>query len=92
MVDIFFISIAPHGQKLGDDFSFDIEKNNENIIKINENIKQICDELGCTYVDIHSSLLDSNGYLSVEYSDDGLHLNENGYAIWTSILKPLLEK
>ena len=51
MVDIFFVSIVPHGQKLGDDFPFDIEKNNENIIKINENIKQICDELSCTYVD-----------------------------------------
>ena len=91
-VDIFFVSIAPHGQKLGEDFPLDIKKNNENIIKLNENIKQICDELGCTYVDIHSSLLDQNGDLSVEYTDDGLHLNKNGYAIWTSILKPLLEK
>ena len=59
---------------------------------INEEIQKLCNEFGCTYIDLHSNLLDENGYLRKNLSDDGIHLNANGFEIWTSLLKPYLNK
>jgi putative heme-binding domain-containing protein len=45
------------------------------------------------FVDVASPLLGDDGKPRRElFVDDGLHLNEKGYTIWTSMLKPLLEK
>ena len=44
------------------------------------------------FVDIVKPMLGSDGKPRPElFKDDGLHVNEKGYALWTSILKPLLE-
>ena len=29
-------------------------------------------------------------YLIEKYSDDGIHLNHNGFVVWSAILKPML--
>ena len=43
------------------------------------------------FVDVGSPILDSDGHTRRDlFMDDGLHLNAEGYKIWTSILKPLL--
>lgn len=45
------------------------------------------------FVDVATPLLGLDGKPRQElFADDGLHLNDQGYAIWASILKPLLEK
>jgi lysophospholipase L1-like esterase len=44
------------------------------------------------YVDIVKPMLGSDGKPRPElFKDDGLHVNDKGYALWASILKPLLE-
>jgi lysophospholipase L1-like esterase len=44
------------------------------------------------YVDMHPGLLGDDGQPKRElYRDDGLHLNDAGYAIWAARLRPLLE-
>ena len=41
------------------------------------------------YLDLHSKLLSSTGEARPEiYRSDGLHLNSEGYTLWTSILRP----
>jgi len=43
------------------------------------------------YVDTFTPMLDSQGIPRKDLlRDDGLHLNDQGYAIWNAILKPLL--
>ena len=41
------------------------------------------------FLDSNKSLKDENGYLRLEYcsSDDGIHINENGYKIWINELR-----
>jgi len=46
-----------------------------------------------TYVDIDAPMIGEDGEPRAElFKDDGLHLNEDGYALWTSIIRPYLEE
>lgn len=41
----------------------------------------------CAYIDIHSPMLDPTGMPNASlYSEDGLHMNASGYALWRTIL------
>lgn len=47
---------------------------------------------GLFFLDTASALLDENGASREElFIDDKLHLNADGYAVWTSIIRPELE-
>lgn len=65
---------------------------NEKINYINEQMKKYCEENDITYLDVHSLLIDSNGDLDANYTEDGLHLNDNGYDVITEYLKPYVEE
>jgi hypothetical protein len=45
------------------------------------------------FIDVFTPMLDKDGGLRPElFIRDGLHLNEKGYALWVSIIKPVLDK
>ena len=90
-VDLCVVSIIPQNQDIEAYSDLNAEKNNNTILIINEEIKKLCGEYGCTYIDLHSNLLDENGYLRKECSDDGLHLNSKGFEIWAALLKPIFK-
>ena len=58
------------------------------IVEVNSRLKTLCEQRGCTYIDLHTPLADSEGKLSTEYSNDGLHLTGKGYILWRDIVKP----
>lgn len=89
--EVFVMSILPENKLLEQSSTVDVDKNNENIKKLNIQIKSLAESLDYTYVDLFSLTVDDNGYLRSDYSDDGLHLNNRGYEVWTSLLKPYLE-
>lgn len=46
---------------------------------------------GVTFVDVNTPLLNEDGSVNNGYFEqDLLHVNREGYAIWTSVLKPML--
>lgn len=55
---------------------------------LNEWIKAYAARTGHTYLDYHSAMTDEKGFLRDELSDDGLHPNDNGYAV----MAPLAEQ
>ena len=59
--------------------------------EINQSISSFTTEFGYTYVDLFSSVADENERLIAGYSDDGLHLNANGFAVWANVIKPYLQ-
>ena len=65
-------------------------RSNELIKAINEDIKKICKENNVTYINTYDLLIDEDGNLKDEYSNDGLHLTEKGYDVVTSKIKPYL--
>lgn len=46
---------------------------------------------GVTFVDVNSAILNPDGSVNNDYFEsDLLHVNREGYRVWTSVLKPLL--
>ena len=62
------------------------ERDNDSIKKINENIKDYCKKNDYTYIDLYSELDDEDGNFSKDYTEDGLHPNDLGYAKISQIL------
>ncbi len=66
----------------------------DEIKEANQLIKDDLEELGnVTYVDVWPAMLDEQGEPRKElFADDGLHMNEKGYEVWTELVTPLVEK
>jgi lysophospholipase L1-like esterase len=60
----------------------------EKILELNAWIKKYAAEQGHVYLDYFSAMVDEQGLLKKELSEDGLHPNTAGYAV----MAPLAEK
>lgn len=63
----------------------------EHIQAVNEGLKRLGAKEHITIIDIHQHFLDPEGRLQKKYTIDGLHLNIEGYKVWSAILKPYLK-
>lgn len=81
--DLDYLSIAPNPKRWSQ-----IEK----IRTANALIRALCEgKPHLRYIDVHSAMLGSDGRPKEGiYRDDQLHMNLEGYKIWTAILRPLL--
>lgn len=61
-------------------------------IELNTLLKQMADSYDhVVFVDVWSPMLKSNGEVNAKlFLEDGLHMNEKGYAIWKNALLPFL--
>lgn len=58
---------------------------NDNINKLNNMLKLYCKVNNITYIDINS-VLSRNGCLKHELSNDGVHINGEGYRLWATAI------
>lgn len=58
----------------------------EHIKIVNDLLSDICREKKIRFVNLHPEFLDTSKKLSRQYTNDGLHLNGNGYLKWKEIL------
>ncbi len=82
-IPIFFISIKPPKRR----------RKFWTIMKeANQLIKSYCDTSETLhYIDIVASMLNSDGQVNPNlFRWDGIHMNGEGYCIWTSVIKPIL--
>ncbi len=84
------MSILPMSDKILEVAQVDILGQNQKVREMNEEIKPIIADHGYTYLDLYSLVQDENQKLRNELTDDGIHLNSNGFAIWTNLVKPYL--
>ena len=85
---LFAMSILPmHDAMQG---YIDLNKNTEIIISINSKIKLLAEERSYQYMDLFSLVKDEDNHLIKAYSDDGIHLNDAGFRVWTDLVKPVL--
>lgn len=88
---LYCMSILPINDTIETYSTISYQKNNEIIINTNEEIKKITEKYDLvSYLDLFALVNTSEG-LNKDYSDDGLHLNHNGFVIWTNLVKPYLE-
>lgn len=73
----------PHGMNF--------EEVNKKTEILNNYLMEQCKWLSLPFIDLNGKLSDRNGLLP-KYSDDGLHMNDEGYVIWENILLPYINK
>lgn len=55
--------------------------------KLNKEIKKFCKSENIIFINLYPSFLESKRKMNAKYTTDGLHLNEDGYAIWADQIK-----
>jgi len=60
------------------------------IRKFNVALHQLAEQLDCEYLHLNSFFCDENGMLKREFTQDGLHLNNDAYKIWTDLIRNLI--
>lgn len=81
---IVVMGVLPRGAKAGDPFR-------SKILELNKRLAEFGKAPGVTFLDIGSRFLLPNGELPRRLMSDFCHPTEEGYAIWASALKPLLQ-
>lgn len=67
------------------------KRTNESIQRVNKQIKSICKEQDVTYINMYDELVDEAGNVSLQYTQDGLHISDLGYLKITRKLLTYLE-
>lgn len=63
-------------------------RNNNKIKNVNKELNNYCKNYSYyMYIDMYELLKDDNDNLKKEYTNDGLHLNDEGYTVVTNVLK-----
>ena len=63
----------------------------QDVVIGNELNKAMCARKGIPYIDLYSLMVDENGNLRADLTNDGLHLLGPAYLIWKEALLPYLE-
>lgn len=80
--EIYIESLYPaYTRRIGLMPSWAKEKSNEEIRKINGEIERLCVLENFPYVNMYERLADKNGELTLDYTMDGIHLQEKAYDI-----------
>ena len=74
---IYLLSVTPISKKVSDE-NID-NTNNESIVKYNELIKQLAEDKGVIYADIHSAIKEPDGTLADSAASDGIHFGKDYY-------------
>ena len=59
-----------------------LRRNNDSILKLNIELKKLAQEKKLIYINLYDEFIDLNGKLNSRFSNDGLHLNGQGYLEW----------
>jgi lysophospholipase L1-like esterase len=62
---------------------------NKSIIMLNLRLKNWAEENGLVFIDLNQKLA-ADGSLNMSFSDDGIHLNGQGYAVWKTAIHNFL--
>jgi lysophospholipase L1-like esterase len=62
------------------------------VLKLNEQLKLLAKQYGCTYVELFPHFSDKSGAMRHDISNDHLHLKADGYQIWVKVIQPYLDE
>ena len=65
-----------------------LNRTNENIRKMNQRLKDHCNQHPYTFIDVHSILLDEQKQLQKNFTYDGIHLWPSAYEVVMDVLAP----
>lgn len=59
----------------------------QEVAEINELLKVMANEEEVTYIDLYSHFATEEGKMNLQYSNDGLHINGEGYKLWHDVIE-----
>jgi lysophospholipase L1-like esterase len=59
----------------------------QNVKAVNKRLKPLAASKGCEYLDLFTAMSDGDAALREELTTDGVHLSEQGYALWTQLIE-----
>lgn len=62
----------------------------DSILKINYLLKRNAKAFGFSFIDLYPEFCDLDGKLNGQYTNDGLHLTDEGYLLWKHLLYPFV--
>ncbi len=63
---------------------------NTMVLNVNRELEAVARKHHVKFIDLHPAFCDEKGELKTEYSDDGVHPNRAGYALWARLVaRPL---
>ena len=87
---VFCMSVLPLNTGIEAYFDRDVSALNNQVMELNFGIKQLALDYSYTFVNLFNEVCSANYELRPELTDDFIHLNANGFQIWTDVLKPYL--
>jgi lysophospholipase L1-like esterase len=64
----------------------------EHILFVNESLRKLAAEEKITLIDLYPHFLNTDKKLDRKYTQDGLHLNAEGYKVWKRVLEPYVDE
>ena len=86
---IYLESIYPINKTVDDKINGyvrDFSISNDDIVDINKKLESLAKDENITYIDMFNELVDSDGNLKLEYTEEGLHMSDDGYDKITEVL------
>ncbi|MGB3455989.1 MAG: GDSL-type esterase/lipase family protein [Litorimonas sp.] len=59
----------------------------EAVRAVNSGLVSLAAERGVALIDVHADFSDGTGALRPEFTNDGIHLNAHGYALWAALIE-----
>ncbi|NMF62329.1 G-D-S-L family lipolytic protein [Brasilonema octagenarum UFV-OR1] len=67
-------------------------QDNKNVWQLNLQLREVAKEFSYEYIDVFSHLSDSQNQLDTRYTQDGLHLNGQGYLMWKQAIEKYVKE
>ena len=87
--EVFVTSLTPINQKDFQDQVYLLNRDPKDAIKLNDNLSKVIDDKH--FLNIYNDLIDQEGKLKLEFTRDGIHLNQKGYQIYYERFKKLVD-
>ena len=84
--EIYLLSVLP----IDTDRFYNPKLDEQQITQLNARIRNLAVGKGCNFIDMFDVFLAEDNNLNDELSPDGLHLNNDGYLLWKSLVEKYL--
>lgn len=86
---VFVTSLTPINQKDFKDQTYLLNRDPQDAIDLNNMLKDKIDDR--FFINIYDELVDAQGDLDIDFTRDGIHLNQRGYKIYLRMIKNILK-
>jgi lysophospholipase L1-like esterase len=91
-VSVIFSSVTPVNNYVPASIRYFNQRPQSEIIDLNGWLRDYCASNGHWYLNYYNAMLDENGMLRRELSNDGLHPNDAGYKVMVPLAEAMIEK